>query len=112
MTAGKQYAPDPERPTLDVEPEFVIKARDAFAVNRIEAGIEILIANGLREQASEERKAADEMRAWQQRHPEKVHDPDHEHVPAALRRKDRWQAIDAHTGGPVTRETLGLPPEA
>lgn len=64
-------------------PVFVIKAKDALAVDAIEAYRRDCIRHGLTEQAQEVNLALEEIKAWRRAHPDEVKLPDHKHVPAA-----------------------------
>lgn len=64
-----------------VEPQFVIKASDRFAVEIIRRHRHFCVLYGLREQALEDMKALEEIQQWQMDNPERVHYPDHKHVP-------------------------------
>lgn len=63
-------------------PVFAIKATDQFAVQTIRAHIRQCWGEGLYHQVDEETLALAEIIAWQRANPDKVHLPDHEHVPA------------------------------
>jgi hypothetical protein len=63
-------------------PVFVIKAKDRLAAAAVEGYQRMCENAGLTEQASEVAKAVQEIRTWQQRHPERLQFPDHPHVPA------------------------------
>lgn len=62
-------------------PVFPIKATDAFAVETIRAHIRQCWRAGLYAQADQETMALAEFLEWQRDHRERVHAPDHKHVP-------------------------------
>lgn len=76
---AKLYGPGGSDPM----PVFVIKGKDRIAPGAVEAYRDLCIEHDLREQAGEVWRAAEEIRRWQERHPDQVRLPDHEHVPAA-----------------------------
>lgn len=63
-------------------PVFVIKAKDALALEAVEAYRELCTKYGLHGQASEVQLAINEIELWQQDHGDEMRLPDHKHVPA------------------------------
>ena len=66
----------------DPMPVFVLKGKDTFALDVVDAYFTRCLGHGLLAQASEVVDAAAEIRAWQDRHPDLVQLPDHPHEPA------------------------------
>jgi hypothetical protein len=66
----------------DPEPVFTIRGQDRFAVRAVGAYYDLCCEAGLMAQAGEVHRALEELRAWQDRHPERIKMPDHAHVPA------------------------------
>lgn len=62
-------------------PAFIVKATDRFATETIRAHIRCCWREMLVSQADEETLALAEIIAWQKANPDKVHLPDHVHVP-------------------------------
>jgi len=64
-------------------PVFVIKAKDALALEAVAAYRDLCTRYGLHGQASEVQLALNEMELWQQDHEDEMRLPHHIHVPAA-----------------------------
>lgn len=67
----------------DPMPVFVIKGQDRIAPGAVEAYHDLCVERGLAGQAAQVWQAAEEIRRWQARHPDRVKMPNHPHVPAA-----------------------------
>lgn len=65
----------------DPMPVFVIKGQDRLAADAVSAYYTLCLAQGLTDQAGQVADAVREIRDWQDRHPDLVKAPDHEHVP-------------------------------
>lgn len=65
----------------DPMPVFVIKGKDRLAPDAVHGYFTLCLSNGLPAQAAEVADAEREICGWQDRHPELVKTPDHEHVP-------------------------------
>jgi hypothetical protein len=76
---AKLYGPGGDDPM----PVFVIKGTDRIAPAAVEAYHDLCIELGLSDQAGQVWHAAEEIRRWQARHPDRIKKPDHPHVPAA-----------------------------
>ncbi len=74
---GSIHGPD----TDDPMPVFVLKAKDLLAQSAVLAYLDTCDQHGLPRQARHVLRAADEFTAWQERHPDLLQMPDHEHVP-------------------------------
>jgi hypothetical protein len=66
----------------DEMPVFVIKAKDALAVEAVRAYRDLCRKYDLVRQADEVAKALEEIIEWQDRHEDLMQLPDHKHVPA------------------------------
>ncbi len=66
----------------DPMPVFVIKGKDRLAPAAIEAYRTLCEDHGLTHQATQVDVAHDEVAGWQERNPDLVKLPDHDHVPA------------------------------
>ncbi|HEX8108515.1 MAG TPA: hypothetical protein VF516_12365 [Kofleriaceae bacterium] len=91
-------------PVVDVMPEFPLLAKDELAVDVIKYYRMCCESAGYLNQAAEVEKAIAEFNGWRERHPDKVKRPDHEHVPAGLRKPSRWQQLDVTAGEVTGRE--------
>lgn len=70
-----------QKPSEDLVPTFAIKATDEFAIQTIRAHIRLCWNDNLYQQVDEETLALAEIIAWQRANPDRVHLPDHEHIP-------------------------------
>lgn len=68
---------------LDPMPVFTIKGKDALAPGVIEAYRRECDRRGLHDQAMQVRLAWREVVEWQQRNPDRVKLPDHQHMPVS-----------------------------
>lgn len=66
----------------DPMPAFVIKGKDQLAPHAVLAYARLCHQAGLNDQAEQVMDAEQEITDWQERHPELVKEPDHQHVPA------------------------------
>lgn len=66
----------------DPMPVFVIKAKDQLALDAVAAYRQLCLDHDLPHQAIEVTRAYAEINGWQQRHPDRVALPEHEHIPA------------------------------
>jgi hypothetical protein len=80
MVGGPPWDPKPVV-NDDPMPVFVIKGKDRLAIDAIVAYGELCLTAGLYDQAYQVGEAVKEIRDWQDRNPDKVKTPDHEHVP-------------------------------
>jgi hypothetical protein len=67
----------------DAMPVFTIEGHDRLAIRAINYYADLCSELGLADQAREVLEAAREMRAWQQRNPDRMKHPDHQHQPVA-----------------------------
>lgn len=81
---GMPEGVDPEtrrRDNPDPMPVFTLLAKDQLAPAAIGAYHELCLELGITDQARQVYAAYQEIRAWQERHSDRVKLPDHEHVP-------------------------------
>lgn len=64
-------------------PVFIIKGKDQLAPAAVDAYHDLCVEYGINDQARQVFAAGQEIRAWQEAHPDQVKLPDHQHVPAA-----------------------------
>lgn len=67
----------------DPMPQFIIKGKDFLAARAVAAYMNLCFDYGQQSQAGQVAKALAEIVEWQERNPEVVQMPDHEHVPVA-----------------------------
>jgi hypothetical protein len=68
-------------PKIDDMPVFVIKAKDALALQAVIAYRDLCDGHGLREQAAQVQLALVEMAGWRAEHEDLIKMPDHPHLP-------------------------------